>query len=99
MPDTTPQIATGSTEIVNRQGFHVRPMAVFTELAATFESDIRVRVADRGPADGRSVLGCITLAAQHGEVLTIEAEGPDAEAAVAALVALVASAFGMDLAD
>ena len=74
-------------------------MAAFTELATSFDSVIRVRVGDRGPVDAKSVMGCISLAAAQGETLDFEAEGPDAEAAVAALVALVENHFGMDPSD
>jgi phosphocarrier protein len=39
-------------------------------------------------------MGVMMLAAGRGAVLTLEADGPDEDAALAALEALVASGFG-----
>ena len=44
--------------------------------------------------DGKSIMGILLLAAAHGSSVGITADGPDAEAAVEALAALVTSGFG-----
>jgi phosphocarrier protein HPr len=52
----------------------------------------RVSVGERS-MDGKSILGLLLLAAAQGTRLTIETDGADAEAALAALVALVERGF------
>ena len=44
--------------------------------------------------DGKSIMGILLLAAAHGTMLTITANGPDEAAAIDALVRLVESGFG-----
>jgi phosphocarrier protein len=46
-----------------------------------------------GPEDGKSILDLALLAAECGTKLDLEARGPDAEAALAALADLVAARF------
>lgn len=76
--------------IKNASGFHIRPAQLFTEKATSFESTIKINES----ADGKSILGLMTLGLGQGSVITISAEGPDEEAAVEALVELVESGFG-----
>ena len=56
------------------------------------ESDIRVE-KDGEEVDGKSIMGLMMLAAGHGSVLTIIAEGTDAEDALNSLGTLVESNF------
>lgn len=80
--------------IVNAYGLHVRPATKFVKLAQSFRS--RVRVGHEGrTVDGKSLLDMTGLAAECGTMLDLEAEGPDAEAALAALADLVAAGFHM----
>lgn len=79
--------------VVNRLGLHARAAARFVHLAARFGSQVRVSRGSR-TVDGKSIMGILLLAAAHGSSIGITAEGPDAEAAVEALAALVASGFG-----
>jgi phosphocarrier protein len=44
--------------------------------------------------NGKSIMGVMMLAAEHGSEITIRASGEDAEQAVQALVELVESGFG-----
>jgi len=46
--------------------------------------------------DARSIMGLMMLAASPGSEIVIEADGPDAEAALAAVVALARAKFGED---
>jgi phosphocarrier protein len=81
--------------IKNTWGLHVRPSSAMAELAARFSS--RVEVVREGRAvDAKSPIPLLTLAAVMGTELTIRAEGPDEQAAVDALVALVERRFDMD---
>jgi phosphocarrier protein len=72
---------------------HARAAVKFVQLAAHFKSDIRVW-KDGTSVNGKSIMGLLTLVAALGLSITIEAEGPDAPEAVAALAALVDSGFG-----
>ena len=79
--------------IVNQLGLHARPAAEFVKIANRFASQIAVRKDDL-EVNGKSIMGMMMLAAERGSELYIRAEGDDAEAALAALVALVAAGFG-----
>jgi phosphocarrier protein len=79
--------------IGNVLGLHARAAARFVHTAGTFES--RVRVSRNGRViDGKSILGLLLLAAARGSVITIAADGPDEQQALAALVHLVEEGFG-----
>lgn len=79
--------------IMNKRGMHARAAARFASLAATFTSDISVRRGEL-TANGKSIMGLMMLAAPQGTEIAIQAEGPDAEQAIEALVALVSGRFG-----
>ncbi len=78
--------------VENEAGLHARPSDLIARTALRFQS--RITLA-RGPerVDARSILGILTLGAAQGTPLVIEAEGPDAEAALTALVQLFDSHF------
>jgi phosphocarrier protein HPr len=78
--------------IENRMGLHVRPATRMADAAMRFQSAITV-VKDGCSVDAKSPLELLTLAAARGTVLTLRAEGPDAEQALEALRALVAARF------
>lgn len=63
--------------------------------AAGFDAEVRVS-KDGQTVDARSIMGLMMLAAAPGCCIAIEAEGPEAEPAVAALAELVASRFDED---
>jgi phosphocarrier protein HPr len=79
--------------IVNQEGIHARPAARIVRLASNFTADIEL-AKDGVGVNGKSIMGVMMLAAECGSSITIRADGPDAEAAVAALADLVASGFG-----
>jgi len=82
-----------TVQIVNRNGLHARPAAEIVKLAAKFESEITV-VKDDLDVNGKSIMGVMMLAAEHGSSITFRAEGPDADQALDALAALVGNKFG-----
>lgn len=84
-----------SVTVVNPLGLHARAAARFVHLATRFDSQVRVG-RDSKVMDGKSIMGILLLAAARGTSLTITAEGPDEQAAVDALVQLVAAGFGED---
>jgi len=82
-------------KIVNQKGLHARASAKIVEAAARFQSRITVS-KDGQCVDARSIMGLMMLAASPGSEIAIEADGPDAEAALAAVVALAKARFGED---
>lgn len=81
-----------TVEIVNRAGMHARPAAELVKLAGRFEAEIRLE-KDGLEVNGKSIMGVLMLAAEHGSSLRISARGDDAESAVSALSALVEGGF------
>jgi phosphocarrier protein len=78
--------------IGNTLGLHARAAARFVRLAGTFGSHVRVDRAGR-TIDGKSIMGLLLLAAARGTSITISADGPDEDAAIGALTALVERGF------
>ena len=78
--------------ISNKLGIHARPAAQFVRTASKFAASIRVE-KDGEEVDGKSIMGLMMLAAGHGSVLNVFAEGHDAEDALRALEALVGRNF------
>lgn len=80
----------------NRLGLHARPAARFVTTAGRFAAEVTVTnaTAGRGPASGRSVNGLATLGVRQGDEIVVRATGPDAGAALAAIVALAGDDFG-----
>ena len=81
-----------SVEITNERGLHARASARFVKLAGTFDAEVRVTKDDQ-TVDAQSIMGLMMLAAGPGSTIRVEAEGPDAHAAMDALVKLVEDRF------
>lgn len=82
----------------NLKGLHARASAKFVKCAETFDAE--VQVTREGQSVGAtSIMGLMMLAAGPGSTLDIVALGPDAEAALAALVSLVQDGFGEECVD
>jgi phosphocarrier protein len=81
--------------VVNQLGMHARAAARFVHLAGRFEARVRVGRLDR-EMDGKSIMGILLLAAARGSTITIKTDGADEQAALDALVDLVAKGFGED---
>jgi len=80
-------------EIINKKGLHARATAKFVQCADGFEADITVTRSGE-TVGGTSIMGILTLGAGIGSVITLTASGPQAEAAIEALTALINSRFG-----
>jgi phosphocarrier protein HPr len=81
--------------IVNQRGLHARASAKFVKCAEGFDAAISVS-RDGHTVPATSIMGLMMLAAAMGTSITVEASGPEAEKAVAALEGLVASKFDED---
>jgi phosphotransferase system HPr (HPr) family protein len=84
--------AEGEFTITNELGLHFRAAAMVVRVAADFKSQIVISNGHT-EANAASMLDLMTLSASRGTTLTILAEGPDADTAVAALGALIARNF------
>ncbi len=82
----------------NLKGLHARASAKFVKCAETFDAAVSV-TREGQTVGGTSIMGLMMLAAGPGSTLEIEAQGPDAEAALAALLSLVADGFGEECVD
>jgi phosphocarrier protein len=87
-------VARRRVQIVNAYGLHVRPATKFVKIAQSFQSGVQVDCQGT-KVNGKSLLDMTGPAAECGTMLDLEAEGPDAAAALAALGDLVAAGFHM----
>ena len=67
--------------ILNLQGLHARPAALFVQIAAKYDSTITV-TKDKESVNGKSIMGILMLGAQQNSKITITAEGIDADKAM-----------------
>jgi phosphocarrier protein HPr len=86
-------MVTQEMEIINKMGLHARPAMQFVDLANKFTS--RITVCKKNQCvNAKSIMELLLLAAARGTVLTVKAEGPDADKAIEALAKLVEGKFG-----
>ncbi len=79
--------------ISNKLGLHARAAAKLTQLAGKFKSEIFIaRGAQR--VNAKSIMGVMMLAAGLGVTVKVDAEGEDAEQALAHIQSLFDSKFG-----
>jgi len=81
------------TTISNKLGLHARASAKFTKLAGSFRSEVWMSKGERR-VNAKSIMGVMMLAAGIGSSVEIETTGADEQAAMDALLALVADKFG-----
>lgn len=74
-------------------GIHARPAARIGETARGFEADIHLLNGDKR-GDARSTVALLALGTRLGDEVLVQARGDDAEAALAAIVALLATDMG-----
>ena len=79
--------------IINALGLHLRASSKLSQLATRFPCEVWLMRGTK-KVNAKSVLGVTMLAAGPGTEITILTEGEQSEAALEALVALVASRFG-----
>jgi phosphocarrier protein len=80
-------------KVVNETGIHARPAAEIVKLTSKYKSEITIS-RDGMDVNGKSIMGVMMLAAECGSEILVKANGDDADAALNALAALVASKFG-----
>jgi phosphoenolpyruvate-protein phosphotransferase len=88
-----PRAVSRPIRVPNPSGLHARPAAVLTTLARPFAADVRLRLRGR-EANAKSVVAVMSLDVGYGDEVEVIAEGRDAQAAVDAVAAALASGLG-----
>lgn len=85
-----------SVTLKNKNGLHARPAHLFVQTANKFASSLMVGREGLQMVNGKSIMGIMMLAAEHGMTLELVATGADHDEMLAALAALVDGRFGED---
>jgi phosphocarrier protein len=86
-------VTSAELTIANKLGLHARAAAKLTQIASSFQSEVWLTRNGRR-VNAKSIMGVMMLAAGKGASVTVEADGLDADEAVAAIRKLVAGRFG-----
>ena len=78
--------------IINKRGLHARASAKFVQLVEKFEAEVWVTRGGE-TVGGTSIMGLMMLSAAPGTTILVSAKGPEAQAALDAIAALVADKF------
>ncbi|HRK64709.1 MAG TPA: HPr family phosphocarrier protein [Terricaulis sp.] len=79
--------------VTNVRGLHARASRKLAELALTYDDTTIMVRREEEEADARSLMDLMMLGAGVGSSVEVEAEGPEAEAALNAVEALFAAKF------
>lgn len=82
-----------SVTLTNQLGLHARPAAAFVQKANQYRAAVRIRAGEK-EADAKSILSVLALGARQGSTVTLTADGPDEEQALAELAAFLAAGCG-----
>lgn len=82
-----------SITISNKLGLHARASAKLTKLAGSYPCEVWMSKGERR-INAKSIMGVMMLAAGVGSQVEIETSGPDEQAAMDAIVALINDKFG-----
>ena len=85
-------MARAEVEIINKLGLHARASAKLTQVASGYSCELWLERNGRR-VNAKSIMGVMMLAAGKGALIVIDAEGEDADAALAALKKLIADKF------
>jgi phosphocarrier protein NPr len=103
--EATTQPVVRRVQVRNKAGLHARPAMILSLAAKEYEAAIDLVLAavpadhhlEQGTrADAKNSIELISLGAPCGTELDLEAQGPDAPAAVEAISALFETCFGLD---
>ncbi len=93
-PDGWDPDASAEAILPNPAGLHARPAATVAATAARYNAEVRVIHHRGGSVAATTPIGLATLNARMGDRLRVEARGPQAQEAVAAIIGMVADGFG-----
>jgi len=82
MPERTVTVASSV-------GLHARPASLFSQAAAQCGASVSLTGTNGKTVNAASILGVLSLGIGHGEVVTLRADGDNAEAALDSLAELL----------
>jgi phosphocarrier protein len=82
-----------TTTISNKLGLHARASAKLTKLAGAYPCEVWMSRGERR-VNAKSIMGVMMLAAGMGTQVDVETHGEREQAAMDALLALIADKFG-----
>ncbi|MEZ3159407.1 HPr family phosphocarrier protein [Microbacterium sp. BWT-B31] len=78
-----------TVRIGSSHGLHARPAKLFTQAAKDAGIPITIAKDSGTPVNAASILGVISLGAEHGDYVTLTADGDNAEAVLDSLSELL----------
>ncbi|UDF14730.1 HPr family phosphocarrier protein [Antiquaquibacter oligotrophicus] len=75
--------------VASAVGLHARPASLFCKAAAQAGVPVTISSASGSSVNASSILGVLSLGVNHGDVVTLSAEGDGAEQALDKLVDLL----------
>jgi phosphocarrier protein FPr len=105
LPPATPPRGESTREVIltlkNLHGLHARPAARFVQTVAQYKAEVSVSdlTNGKGPVSAHSLNAIATLGAVEGHQIRVAASGPESEAVLQALTALVEDGFGEPIAE
>ncbi len=91
-PETTEPALEIALPITNPTGLHARPAALFVQTAGQYNAQIEVSAHGK-QVSATSINGVLSLGVRQGDIITLRARGPQAEAALNAISELVHASF------
>jgi len=79
--------------IKNKLGLHARAAAKMVELSNSFSSNLTIQFNGQ-EVDGKSILSILTLGCPQGSIISLRADGPDADKLLEAVERLIDDKFG-----
>jgi len=86
-------MAQAEAQIINKLGLHARASAKLTKVAGGYACEVWLSRNGRR-VNAKSIMGVMMLAAGKGSTIQIETTGEDEEAALQAILSLIAERFG-----
>ena len=85
-------MAEQTVRIVSKHGLHARPAALFARAATAAAMPVQLVMGGKS-VNAASILGVLSLGVDHGDEVTVTANGDGADRVVAELVALLLTDF------
>lgn len=79
-----------------KNGLHVRPMSLIVQASGQFPGDVNIRREDGYAVNAKSMFDLLTLRAEHGTPLMLEARGEGAAELLDQLESLFDTKFGWE---
>lgn len=87
---------TRTVRIGSSHGLHARPAKLFAQAAKDSGIAVTIAKGDGKPVNAASILGVIALAVEHGDYVTLAADGDGAESVLDTLTELLTTDHDQD---